>query len=102
MCKEELDELYNLLKKQYKDKFVGMILFGSYARHEEREHSDIDVMVIMKRLRMKLMDEIINFCMFISLNYGSLITPYIIEEKELFDNLYLCEGEKRFKIWKNQ
>lgn len=41
--KEKLRELKPLLESEYKVKSIGF--FGSYARGEEREDSDVDILV---------------------------------------------------------
>jgi len=46
--KEALEEFKRELKKLYRDKFVKLVLYGSYARGEETEDSDVDVAVILK------------------------------------------------------
>ena len=45
--KKALEEFKRELKKLYKDKFVKLVLYGSYARGEETEDSDVDVAVIL-------------------------------------------------------
>ena len=43
-----LDDAYNRVKKIYGDDLVKMILYGSYARGDYRDDSDIDIMLIVK------------------------------------------------------
>jgi predicted nucleotidyltransferase len=43
-----LDELYIKIKCVFNDDLDKVILYGSYARGDFREYSDIDVMVIVK------------------------------------------------------
>ena len=43
-----LNEVKQVLLKLYGDKLVDVILFGSYARGDEHEESDIDVAVIIE------------------------------------------------------
>ncbi|RLE89482.1 MAG: nucleotidyltransferase domain-containing protein [Thermoprotei archaeon] len=52
-----LEELVNRLqrasknlKKALGDRFVGLMLFGSYARGEASEESDVDVLVVLRGL----------------------------------------------------
>jgi len=39
------------LKRVFGDRFVGLMLFGSYARGEASEGSDVDVLVVLRGLR---------------------------------------------------
>ena len=39
------------LKRVFGDRFVGLMLFGSYARGEASESSDVDVLVVLRDLR---------------------------------------------------
>ncbi|MGQ9513822.1 MAG: nucleotidyltransferase family protein [Thermoproteota archaeon] len=47
---ETLRNTSHKLADSFKDEFVGMILFGSWARGEARADSDVDVLVVFKRL----------------------------------------------------
>lgn len=43
-----LEEVKSILKKIYGDSLVDVILYGSYARGEERATSDIDIAVLLR------------------------------------------------------
>ena len=43
-----LEEVKKILKKIYGEKLKGVILYGSYARGDATEESDIDLIVILK------------------------------------------------------
>ncbi len=45
-----LPELKRALREHYGDRLVKLILYGSHARGEATEDSDIDVMVVVKDL----------------------------------------------------
>ncbi len=52
-----LNELINLLRMacrdlegEFSDEFLGLMLFGSWARGEAREDSDVDIMVLFNTL----------------------------------------------------
>ncbi len=54
--KEVLDILNDFkkdLKKIYGSQFSDLILFGSYARGDFKEGSDVDLMVILKKMNLK-------------------------------------------------
>ncbi|CAN5627679.1 nucleotidyltransferase domain-containing protein [soil metagenome] len=42
-----LDELADGLKTLYGKRFVGLMLFGSYARGEAKEGSDVDLLLLL-------------------------------------------------------
>ena len=46
--KDILQELKDGLKKRYGRKLKSMMLFGSYARGEQRDDSDIDIAIILE------------------------------------------------------
>jgi len=47
------------LKRVFGDRFVGLMLFGSYARGEASEGSDVDVLVVLRGLKgLKVRSEI--------------------------------------------
>ncbi len=55
---EKLEEIVRLLKnasaklaEELKDEFLGFALFGSWARGEADEKSDVDVLVILRSIR---------------------------------------------------
>ena len=39
------------LQKLYKEQMVGLILYGSYARNEAKEFSDVDILVVLKTMK---------------------------------------------------
>lgn len=45
-----LAELKQILQNIYGDSLKELILYGSYARGEEKTHSDIDVVIILKTM----------------------------------------------------
>lgn len=43
-----LQQLKNSLKKLYQNQLIDVILFGSYAKNKAHQHSDIDILIILK------------------------------------------------------
>lgn len=77
-----LEELRQGLKDLYGERFVRLILFGSQARNEATEDSDIDVMVVL-RGKVSPGDEIFRMGGFINdlcLEYEELIAAFPISE----------------------
>lgn len=81
---ETLDELLNTLRRWLdKDrKIIAIILFGSISRHEEREESDIDLLVISNDfdyasgLLSKTGEQVSSI-------FGNRLSPIIMSEREL-------------------
>ncbi|MCI4457638.1 MAG: nucleotidyltransferase domain-containing protein [Desulfurococcaceae archaeon] len=48
---EKLRECSNILKNFLKEEFLGMILFGSWARGEAKVDSDIDLFILLRSLK---------------------------------------------------
>lgn len=47
---EALGDFIRMVREEYQDDFATAILFGSYARGEADEGSDIDVLVVLKEI----------------------------------------------------
>ncbi|MEO1294211.1 MAG: nucleotidyltransferase domain-containing protein [Cyanobacteria bacterium J06636_16] len=46
--KSVLSTLKQYLEEQYPDRMSRLILFGSYARQEATENSDVDILIVLK------------------------------------------------------
>lgn len=75
-------ELKQGLIKVYGDQLVNVLLYGSYARGEQRQDSDIDVAVILKGNinPFKVIDRITEFSYDLSLKYSILLSIHPISE----------------------
>ena len=51
MVIDRLKEASRHLERELGEEFIGLILFGSFARGEADKHSDVDVYVVLKTLR---------------------------------------------------
>lgn len=77
-----LEELRQGLQELYGDRFARLILFGSQARNEATEDSDIDVMVVL-RGKVSTGDEIFRMGSLVNdlnLKYDELIAAFPISE----------------------
>ena len=85
--KSVLLEVKQVLTELYKDQLKNIILYGSYARGEQRQDSDIDLAIILKgNIRpFKEIDRIIDQIYDIELKYNLLISIHPISEKK-FEN----------------
>ncbi len=61
-----------------------VILYGSYARNEERKYSDIDIIILLKKENFSRETEIkIKYPLYdIEFETGTIISPLIFSEKE--------------------
>lgn len=54
----DLNPLVTKLKKHYKSNLVSVILFGSHARKQAKEGSDVDICVVLKKSSRSTMERI--------------------------------------------
>jgi len=78
--KKILKEFKENLIELYKEQLVDVLLYGSYARGEQREDSDIDIAVILKGniSPFREIDRITEFSYDLSLKYSVLISIHPI------------------------
>lgn len=76
--KEILNKLKAEVKKLYGKRFRNIVLYGSWARGEATDKSDIDVVVILKGkvIPGKEIDKMIEIITDINLKYSVLISIY--------------------------
>ncbi len=98
-----LNEIKEKLKEEYKDKFDKLILFGSVARDEMTEDSDIDLLVMMnqgrdlewqekKKIRRLIFDFMLKNDLIIDLKYFDKSKSNTIWGKTPFMETVLKEG----------
>jgi len=75
-----IKEFVQALKSKYRDRVRRIILFGSYARGDYTEESDIDILIVGD----VDFDYIIDLCTKLLLKYGVVINA-IIESEEQFN-----------------
>ena len=80
--KDALDEFIRKLKEKHGSRIDEIIIFGSYARGDAKEDSDVDVLIVGD---VKL-DEVIDISFPILLKYGVYISP-IIMTKDYYEFL---------------
>ena len=69
-------EVKDALTKLYKNNLVEIILYGSYARNDFNENSDIDLLIVLNKLDSagKEIDNIVDAIYDINLKYNTLIS----------------------------
>ncbi len=82
MADKIVEEFAQKLREKFGDRVEQVILFGSYARDEFGEESDLDVLVIGN---VKL-DEVLEISYPLSLKYGVYISP-IVMSRDYFEML---------------
>ena len=77
-----LNKVYKETKEIDKDNFLRMILFGSYARGEETDESDVDVLFVFKNIEDdSYIDRYSDVMWSILYRYGAVIGSIYEEEK---------------------
>lgn len=92
MCtKNQLDEIIGKIvefsKEIFGDKFQNVILYGSYARGDYDDESDIDIMIMVDMSREELVKYrriMNNFCTDLDLQYNVLLASKL-QSKPFFD-----------------
>ena len=78
-----IKEFKSRTKRLYGNKLKNIILYGSWARNEANENSDIDLLVIIKKdIRPgEEIDRMIDIITEINLKHNVLISVYPVSEK---------------------
>ncbi|MDA2917926.1 nucleotidyltransferase domain-containing protein [Desulfobacterota bacterium AH_259_B03_O07] len=79
-----LDEFRAEVEKLYSKKLKDIVLYGSWARGDATEESDIDLLIVLqgKVIPGKEVDRMINIITDINLEYGVLLFVYPISEED--------------------
>ena len=80
----------DVFKKQIKSDFSvdkpELILFGSKARGDFKKHSDVDLLVVLKKATLKKKTQISNLATDLFFEFNANLSPHIYSKKE-FQNL---------------
>jgi len=81
--KRILQEFRDKIEKLYGDRLKDIILYGSYARNEASQESDMDLLIVLggKVIPGKEIDKLIDIITDINLKYGVLISVYPVSEE---------------------
>jgi len=80
-----VEEFVRRVLERYRDKIDSIILFGSVARGEAKEDSDIDVLIVIKKEDFKLRRALIGVAFDILLETGSDISVKVLSKNEFED-----------------
>jgi len=90
--KDILAELKQALQGHYGDRLVKLILYGSHARGEATEDSDVDVLVVLKEMcpggASREIDATCDMVYELNVKYGVLLTllPITVEKYENYNS----------------
>ncbi|AQG81654.1 nucleotidyltransferase domain-containing protein [Spirosoma montaniterrae] len=74
------------LRQLYGDQLAGLVLFGSYARGDQNEESDVDFAVVLKNPETRSTDEVIRLVPVstaLSLKYRCIVSVLPVSEQKL-------------------
>ncbi|MCD8006057.1 MAG: nucleotidyltransferase domain-containing protein [Oscillospiraceae bacterium] len=80
-----LEEVAKSYRKTYGDNITKILLYGSYARGDYHEYSDIDIVAIVKGDRAELQRELKKVCDVsndLGLEYEIIVSPTVIPYDE--------------------
>jgi len=80
-----VEEFVRRVLGRYRDKIDSIILFGSVARGEAKEDSDIDILIVVKKEDFKLRRALIGVAFDILLETGSDISVKVLSKNEFED-----------------
>ncbi|MDI6735314.1 MAG: nucleotidyltransferase domain-containing protein [bacterium] len=87
-----LKEFTDLLIKKYKQELISAILYGSVARGNAKQESDIDLVIIIEKAPStyyKRLQRMIKIIKKIEAKYAICIKPIIFSKEEAKENRYL-------------
>ena len=79
--REAIIRYLSILNEKYKEEIAEVILYGSVARGESVEESDVDLLIVTANGDQELRDEIIMACFDIILQTDVILTPLVMDEK---------------------
>ena len=82
--KKVLEEFKREIEKLYRKRLKNVILYGSWARGDATQESDIDVLVVLegKVISGEEIDRMIDIIVEINLKYGVLISVYPVSKED--------------------
>lgn len=75
-----VNDFSNDTKNLLKDNLIAEYLFGSTARAENKELSDIDILIIVKQFDYQLREALSSLSSEYSINHGLYISPILKDE----------------------
>ena len=101
-----LSEYLSILRNKYRDRIVDVLLFGSVARGDYDEESDIDVLVIVKNGESKFRDEV-SMASYSSMLKNDVVLSSLVMDEMMYnwhrkykDPLYKMIKREGINLWK--
>jgi predicted nucleotidyltransferase len=91
-----VSEFLDLLQRDHANRVLQTVLFGSKARGDSGQWSDIDILIIVDEEDWRLSHAISNLAADVSLDYDVLIGPRVIGQKR-----WERMKEYRFGLYRN-
>ena len=84
LIKQIVEEFKERLKVLYRERFIELIIYGSCARGDATDNSDIDLLVVLRGevLPGQEIDRMIDEITEINLKYGVLLSVHPVSEKD--------------------
>ena len=101
MTKKESDALLELkaeISRKYE--LLWMRIFGSKARGDFDEESDIDIVLVLNEVDWSIEKDVYELCFYIGLKYDIFISPVIYSKGEIEDKL--TKASPFFKTIENE
>ncbi|MEN0048302.1 MAG: nucleotidyltransferase domain-containing protein [Bacteroidota bacterium] len=102
-----LVDFIEIMQTHYGEELHGILLYGSYAREEAHEESDIDVLVVLNRTEMDAHEEalsIVEQTHMLDVEYGQILSamPISLEYWLNGDSFFLDQVKKDvIVIWEH-
>jgi predicted nucleotidyltransferase len=87
MIQKELGEFIQMIKEMFGEQLKDIIVYGSYARGDFNENSDIDIMILvgLSASEIKQLENMVYDSAFdLELKYGKSISP-VIKNQDFFE-----------------
>jgi predicted nucleotidyltransferase len=77
LIRTALAALRTALEQEFGERLLSLRLFGSYARGEAHEESDVDVFVLLDAVSVKERRTVLEFAAAVSVDLGPLLSPLV-------------------------
>jgi predicted nucleotidyltransferase len=85
--RKSVEEFVRKALERYEKKIESIILFGSVARGEGKEDSDVDILVVVKERNIEDMKEIYGIAFEVSMEHSQGISPKVYAVNEVLNRI---------------